>query len=132
MHPLLTQAVSTAIPKLVDSGINWFKKFFESDTDKVKPSSTLLPTKPKHKITRDRSPFSIQQYDYVIEMKLFWDLENYNRPPGTSMKSKADLVIFLNEVLHKSKSQSYYAKIWNGRVKREAFPDEHLIPEPKK
>ena len=154
MHSLFTKAISTAIPKLVDSGIDWLKTIIEPDSKSPKPpvvtptekSSTFIlpPRNPdtvvkkknrapyKRKITRDRSPFSRQQAQYVIDMLAYMEQENYNRPPHIPMKTKADLVIELNDNLHKNKSQTFYARIWNGRVDLESFPNEDTLMESKK
>ena len=145
MHPLLTQALSTAIPQLVQSSIDWFQQIFNTapsadnnpaivipkNTEKI---STVRTTRYKK---RDVTKLNRQQHDFVCASHRHMVVENQRRAPGTPRKSCAELTVHLNEILGLDKSRTFYSKVWNGQITRESLPEakissvesEHERPE---
>lgn len=94
----------------------------------VKPSAPSTGTKVdqyirnkfrKKRKVRDATPFSREDYDYVIRKHDNW--LNWNKAYPNNPITMDELVNQLNNELGLNKSRSPYQTIWNGKVNRNAL-----------
>lgn len=94
----LIAAVTVALPKLIEEGIDYFK-------DEPKE-----PVKEGRK-TMDRTKFSKGEIAFIKKNYKCW-LKNKQSTSGLPCATQSALVTFLNKELYVSKSISTYRRIW--------------------